>query len=107
MGNAFAFGFSLLVTAWAFFRISGAHFNPAITLSSVITGHISVNKAVLFVISQLLGAMLGVALVRGTTPSSERTGQVNQLASLSKIRVLHLKCLKANGELTFFYLFFC
>ncbi|KAG0052240.1 hypothetical protein BGZ83_002800 [Gryganskiella cystojenkinii] len=79
LGQAFAFGIGLLVTAWAFFRISGAHFNPAITLSSLITGHISVPKAVLYFVSQLLGAMLGVALVRGTTPSTESIGQVNAL----------------------------
>ncbi|KAF9411872.1 hypothetical protein BGZ94_001213 [Podila epigama] len=79
LGTAFAFGIGLLVTAWAFFRISGAHFNPAITFSSLITGHITVPKAILYFISQLLGAMLGVAMARGTTPSSERIGQVNQL----------------------------
>ncbi|KAG0346289.1 hypothetical protein BG004_001997 [Podila humilis] len=79
LGNAFAFGIGLIVTSWAFFRISGSHFNPAITLSSLITGHISIPKAVLYFIAQLLGAMVGVALVRGTTPSSETTGQVNRL----------------------------
>ncbi|KAG0015331.1 hypothetical protein BGZ81_011732 [Podila clonocystis] len=79
LGQAFAFGIALVVTAWTFFRISGAHFNPAITLSSLITGHISVPKAVLYFIAQLLGAMLGVALARGTTPSSEQIGQVNVL----------------------------
>lgn len=79
LGQSFAFGIALVVTAWAFFRISGAHFNPAITFSSLITGHVSVPKAVLYIISQLLGAMLGVALARGTTPSNEQIGQVNEL----------------------------
>ncbi|KAF9324122.1 hypothetical protein BG006_000858, partial [Podila minutissima] len=79
LGNAFAFGIALVVTAWAFFRISGSHFNPAITLSSLITGHINVPRAVLYFVSQLLGAMLGVALVRGTIPSNEYIGQVNAI----------------------------
>ncbi|KAI7819205.1 aquaporin-like protein, partial [Gamsiella multidivaricata] len=77
LGQAFAFGIALTVTAWASFRILGAMFNPAIALSSLITGHISVPKFVLYFISQLLGAMLGAALARGTTPSSERILQVN------------------------------
>ncbi|KAG0366458.1 hypothetical protein BGZ54_005340 [Gamsiella multidivaricata] len=81
LGQAFAFGIALTVTAWASFRILGAMFNPAIALSSLITGHISVPKFVLYFISQLLGAMLGAALARGTTPSSERILQVNVLAS--------------------------
>ncbi|KAG0082652.1 hypothetical protein BGZ92_011511, partial [Podila epicladia] len=80
LGNAFAFGIALVVTSWAFFRISGSHFNPAITLSSLITGHINVPRAILYFISQLLGAMLGVALTRGTTPSNETIGQVNHIA---------------------------
>ncbi|GJJ68382.1 aquaporin rerated protein, other eukaryote [Entomortierella parvispora] len=85
LGVAFAFGVALVVTAWAFFRISGAHFNPAITLSSLITGHITVPKAVLYFIAQILGAMLGVALVRGTTPSSGSIGQINELRNNESI----------------------
>lgn len=79
LGRCFAFGIGLVVTAWAFFRISGSHFNPAVSLSSLITGHLTVPKFVLYFVSQLLGAMLGVALVRGTTPSSESIMQVNSL----------------------------
>ncbi|KAF9943160.1 hypothetical protein BGZ67_004939 [Mortierella alpina] len=81
LGQSFAFGVGLMVTAWAFFRISGSHFNPAISLSSLITGHISVPKFVLYFIAQILGALLGVALVRGTTPSTESIGQINTLMS--------------------------
>ncbi|KAK3815046.1 MAG: hypothetical protein J3Q66DRAFT_441237 [Benniella sp.] len=64
-GSAFSFGIGLSVTSWAFFRISGAMFNPAIAFSSLITGHISVPKFVLYFISQLFSAILGVALARG------------------------------------------
>ncbi|KAF9377945.1 hypothetical protein CPC16_011556, partial [Podila verticillata] len=79
LGTAFSFGIGPVVTAWAFFRISGSRFNPAITFSSLITGHISVPKAMLYFIAQLLGAMLGVTLMRGTTPSTENIGKVNKL----------------------------
>ncbi|KAF9540815.1 hypothetical protein EC957_003737 [Mortierella hygrophila] len=81
LGQAFAFGIALIVTAWAFFRISGAHFNPAISFSSLITGHLNIPKFVMYFIAQILGAMLGIALVRGTTPSNETIGQVNELAN--------------------------
>ncbi|KAF9586392.1 hypothetical protein BGW38_005823 [Lunasporangiospora selenospora] len=79
VGESLAFGVGLMIVAWAFFRISGSHFNPSITLSSLITGHISPIKAGFYFIAQLLGGMLGVALTRGTTPSREHVGQVNQL----------------------------
>ncbi|KAF9295192.1 hypothetical protein BGZ88_002613 [Linnemannia elongata] len=81
LGQAFAFGIALIVTAWAFFRISGAHFNPAISFSSLITGHLNIPKFIMYFIAQILGAMLGIALTRGTTPSSESIGQVNELAN--------------------------
>ncbi|KAF9920162.1 hypothetical protein FBU30_010043 [Linnemannia zychae] len=81
LGQAFAFGVALIVTAWAFFRISGSHFNPAISFSSLITGHLNIPRFVMYFISQLLGAMLGVALARGTTPSGQQIGQVNELAN--------------------------
>ncbi|KAG0272044.1 hypothetical protein BGZ95_000089 [Linnemannia exigua] len=79
LAKAFAFGIGLAITAWGFFRISGSHFNPAVSFSSLITGHLTVPKFVLYFVSQLLGAMLGVALARGTTPSSESIMQVNSL----------------------------
>ncbi|KAF8949395.1 hypothetical protein BGZ47_003807 [Haplosporangium gracile] len=81
LGQAFAFGIALIVTAWAFFRISGAHFNPAISFSSLITGHLNIPRFVMYFIAQILGAMLGIALARGTTPINQGTGQVNMLAN--------------------------
>lgn len=35
---SFAFGFSLTVNVWLFFRVSGAAFNPAVTLALVVLG---------------------------------------------------------------------
>ncbi|KAG0293139.1 hypothetical protein BGZ96_003242 [Linnemannia gamsii] len=79
LGVAFAFGMGLMVTAWAFGRISGAMFNPAITLSCLITGNLSLLKAGMYLICQLLGACLGVAMARGTTPDSAKIGVINYL----------------------------
>ncbi|KAG0016694.1 hypothetical protein BGZ81_011085 [Podila clonocystis] len=81
LGVAFSFGVGLMVTAWGLGRISGAHFNPAITLSNliVVSGISSIPKAILYFVCQLLGAMLGVAMARGVTPTSEALGQINHL----------------------------
>lgn len=70
---------ALMVTAWGFGRISGAHFNPAITLASLVVGTCTIPKAIMYFVCQLLGACLGVAMARGTTPSSEHIGQINYL----------------------------
>jgi len=79
LGVAFSFGMALMVTAWGFGRISGAHFNPAITLASLVAGTCTIPKAIMYFFCQLLGACLGVAMARGTTPSSEHIGQINYL----------------------------
>ncbi|KAF9116184.1 hypothetical protein BGW39_002796 [Mortierella sp. 14UC] len=79
LGVAFAFGMGLMVTAWAFGRISGAHFNPAITLACLIAGNHSVEKAIMYFVGQLLGACLGVAMARGNTPNNVNVAAINLL----------------------------
>ncbi|KAH9823722.1 putative MIP aquaporin TC1A8 family protein [Teratosphaeria destructans] len=65
---ALSYGFSLLVTAWNLYRVSGGLFNPAVTLGMVLTGTLSPVRAVLFVIVQFLGAICAAALVSCMVP---------------------------------------
>jgi aquaporin related protein len=94
LGKSFAFGIGLAVTAWAFFRISGSHFNPAVSFSSLITGHLTAPKFVLYFVAQLLGAMLGVALARGTTPASDTSDTLLQINSI--VSFFFYFCLKGE-----------
>lgn len=61
---------SLVVNAWAFFRVTGAAFNPAVTLALFLIGSVSWFRAILLVIAQLLGGIVGAALVSGLTPGT-------------------------------------
>src|SRR4051812_32725967 len=54
-----AFGLTVLVMAYAFGRISGGHFNPAVTLGAVLGGRLAWTQAGLYVVAQLLGGLLG------------------------------------------------
>jgi aquaporin related protein len=65
---ALAYGFSFLVVAWAWYRISGGLFNPAITIGMVIGGTVSVMRAIFLIIAQLLGAIVAAALVECMFP---------------------------------------
>lgn len=47
-----------------FGHISGAHLNPAVTLTSVVLGYTPYIMAVIYVASQLVGALLGFALLK-------------------------------------------
>jgi aquaporin related protein len=61
-------GFSLLVSAWLFFRVTGGLFNPNVSLGLVLVGVIQPVRFVLYCIAQLIGAIVGAALVYGLTP---------------------------------------
>ncbi|KAF8839520.1 aquaporin-like protein [Paxillus ammoniavirescens] len=61
-------GFSLLVTAWLFFRVTGGLFNPNITLALFLVGVIGPVRFVLFCIAQMVGAIAASAIIYGLTP---------------------------------------
>ncbi|KAG6369697.1 aquaporin-like protein [Boletus reticuloceps] len=52
---ATSMGFSLLVTAWLFYRVTGGLFNPNITLALFLVGVVSPVRFVLFCIAQMQG----------------------------------------------------
>jgi aquaporin Z len=61
-GVSLAFGLTVLTGAYAFGPISGAHFNPAVSVGLVIAGRFSVKDLAPYVIAQVLGA-IGAALL--------------------------------------------
>jgi len=85
---ATAFGLSLLVNAWIFYRVSGSAFNPAVTFGLVILGAIPPLRGALFVVAQILGGITAAGLVDGLTPgpllvSTGLGGDVNVAQGLS------------------------
>lgn len=56
LGISLAFGVAVVVMAYAIGPISGCHINPAITISMVVGGKMSIGEAVGYIISQFLGA---------------------------------------------------
>ncbi|KAF2440650.1 aquaporin-like protein, partial [Karstenula rhodostoma CBS 690.94] len=63
-----AFGFSLLVNVWIFFRISGGLFNPAVSVALALVGAIGWVKAFLLILAQIMGAIAAAAVVSGLLP---------------------------------------
>lgn len=54
-----AIGSMLMVMVYAGGHISGAHYNPAVTLAAVIRGRCSTQDAVPYIIAQVLAGLLG------------------------------------------------
>ena len=55
LGNTIPTGAILVVLITVFGPISGAHFNPAVTLSFALRGEIGVKDSVPYVLAQILG----------------------------------------------------
>jgi len=65
-----ALGFGVLGMAYAFGDISGASFNPAITIGAWAAGRLSARDAVAFIVSEVLGGILAVGLIAGVAYGS-------------------------------------
>ena len=62
-GNPLAIGAALMVMIYAGGHISGAHYNPAVTLAILIRGRISIGDAMVYMSSQLAGAVAAALVV--------------------------------------------
>ncbi len=62
LGNTLATGAALVVLIHVFGPISGAHFNPVVTLVTVLRRELGAANALGYVIAQVIGAVLGVWL---------------------------------------------
>ncbi len=60
LGNTIPTGAILVVLITVFGPISGAHFNPAVTLSFALRGNIAPRIAILYVLAQIVGGIVGV-----------------------------------------------
>ena len=69
---ALAFGLIVATMVWCLAHISGGHINPAVTIAMLLTRKISVVKALLYMIAQCLGAILGAGILLGVTPALNR-----------------------------------
>jgi glycerol uptake facilitator-like aquaporin len=65
LANAIATGAALPVLILLFAPLSGAHFNPAVTLVLALRRELPPRHALLYVAAQAAGAVLGVALAHG------------------------------------------
>lgn len=71
------FGPFAAVMTWIAYNISGAHFNPIITIGTMLTGKTSMLKGVLILISQIWGYCIGGAVVLGIVPNLVLTMGLN------------------------------
>lgn len=65
-------GFSLVVSAWVFFRVTSGLFNPAITLGMCFAGTLPWSRGAFVAVSQILGGLTAAGLVSCVFPGELR-----------------------------------
>ena len=71
---ALGHGMAIAIMVAATARISGAHLNPAVTFSAVLTRKIGVTKGGMYVMAQLMGAILAACLIKAIIPDALEGG---------------------------------
>ncbi len=65
VGTAFAFGLAVVAMAYTIGGISGCHINPAITLGCFLSGRMSAKDCGMYMVFQVIGAILAAAVLAG------------------------------------------
>ena len=71
-GVALAFGLTVVTMAYAVAPVSGAHFNPAITVGLAVGGRFPWSDVVQYVVAQVLGGIAGRPSSTSSPPAAGR-----------------------------------
>lgn len=98
VGIPVVFGIAVMIMIYALGHISGAHFNPAVTLAFAVARHFSWNEVGFYWAGQFFGSFLAVAALRFLLPSGEIFGATIPF-------ILPLQALGIETLLTFILMF--
>jgi aquaporin Z len=68
---AFAHGLTVMAFAFAYGPVSGGHFNPSVTIAVLAAGAMRAGEAAGYIVSQLVGGLLGAFLLRAVLGDAE------------------------------------
>lgn len=74
VGIAITWGLIVMAMIYAYGEISGAHFNPAVTISFAFAKKFSWKEVPKYIVAQFLGALLASCILRILFPTSEYLG---------------------------------
>lgn len=74
LGVAFAFGLAVVAMAYTIGGVSGCHINPAISFGAFLSGRLSGKDLGMYIIFQILGAILGSAILYALVSTGAHNG---------------------------------
>ena len=86
-GDPLAIGVMLMVMVYMGGHISGAHYNPAVSIAMIIRGLLSVKEAINYILSQLAGAILAAIFVQWVGVAVMEVGPSNTASVLQILSV--------------------
>ena len=86
-GDPIAIGTMLMVMVYMGGHISGAHYNPAVSIAMIFRGLLSVKEAINYILSQLAGAFLAAIFVQWVGGSVMEVGPSNTASVLQILSV--------------------
>ena len=90
LGIAITFGLIVSAMIYALGTVSGAHFNPAVSVAFAVAGKFPARQILPYAVSQLLGAVLASATLRGLFPANALLGATLPAGTETQSFVLEL-----------------
>ncbi len=90
VGIALTFGLVIMAMIYTFGEVSGAHFNPAVTIGFSLARHFPARDAFFYIISQTIGALVASALLFVLFPGDATYGATLPLNSAWQSLVLEI-----------------
>jgi len=90
LGIALTFGIIIIAVIYSLGNISGAHVNPAVTVTFLLGRLINKKEALLYVIAQFIGAILASELLHLIFPINLGLGSTNPSGSLLQTIVIEI-----------------
>ena len=89
-GIAMTFGLVVMALIYALGNISGAHFNPAVSLAFALAGTFPMKEVPAYVVSQCVGAICASLVLRGLFPGNELLGATMPSGAWSQSFILEV-----------------
>ncbi|KAL6430854.1 hypothetical protein ACFW04_006987 [Cataglyphis niger] len=91
------FGLAVMVVIQCIGHISQAHINPAITVGAVILGKKTIPEAVVYIVSQSIGGILGFGMIKALTPYNRLTAGTAEESNKLCVTDLHAELTIIQG----------
>ncbi|CAK9827016.1 unnamed protein product [Anthophora retusa] len=93
------FGLAVMIVIQCVGHISVAHVNPAITVGSVVLGLKTIPEGLVYLISQIIGAIIGFGMLKMVTPSGRLTAHTVAELDMFCVTDLHADLSAIQGLL--------